>query len=401
MLAVPMQVLHDRADLPVLQHAAAVLYGKVGDMPYLRDLAHMALGLHAAGALAAACEALNTDHAQLWEELLASMPAARGQAVGAGGSEGGRAAVLGADRGAMAEVLLLRTLGNQLEPLAAEAEAEVAEALEAAKRAAEAEAARKAEEAAAAGVAEAMEVGEAAAAANADGAEAMEVEGGAGPKAEAEAAGEQHTAVAEGSGGDGAAAGDDGAAGEHGDGEGAVASQLAAPEAQALPARGRRAAAVAAAPARRETRRGAAAAAAAADLGAKAKAAGPTMANCASWVALLDALAPLCHLNLDMWLESPTAAAAAAIAVIPEGDAAPAVTATPPPPPPPDSKPSAAVAVRLAAAACRRREAEGSLRRPLQAAAAAGLLQEPLLRCFSLAYIQVRPPCTTSTCIRG
>ncbi|GFR45918.1 hypothetical protein Agub_g7375, partial [Astrephomene gubernaculifera] len=90
------------------------------------------------------------------------------------------------------------------------------------------------------------------------------------------------------------------------------------------------------------------------------------LSTSARWLALLDALAPLCGLNFDYWIEAGAGSGAT-------GGGGSGGTG---------QRPSLAAAAAYAARVGQR------YGKAVPGTAAAALLHEPLLRCFSLQYIQ-------------
>ncbi|GFR45917.1 hypothetical protein Agub_g7374, partial [Astrephomene gubernaculifera] len=131
-LGLYLRLLWERGDLTTLQAAVPVLYGALDKMPYLRDLACLALGLMATGAAAAACAAVGLP----LEEAARQVQARAAAASGAGGSGGGPAGVRGAgaaqEHSSVAAQWLAAALEERMGELLAAAEAETAAAAAAA-----------------------------------------------------------------------------------------------------------------------------------------------------------------------------------------------------------------------------------------------------------------------------
>ncbi|GIM13726.1 hypothetical protein Vretimale_16754, partial [Volvox reticuliferus] len=295
-LALYIRVAWERSDLATLQAAVPVLYGATEKMPYVRDLAALALGLAATGAVVAACDVVGVS--------LTDVAGRMGGTTEAGRNGGGGAASPGSETAA-GEAWLQRLLEERVQRLFKTALGEAAAAAEAAV-AAEAAAAE------AAG-------GEAAAAAGGN----MAID----------------NAGAGGAGGQGAEDMEKCRDAMQLDGPGAAPTLIPAPpgdlgdadqmqqsQPQPQPQAGAR---EAGGPATRTSRGGpssaivgvgssggsgthggAGASAAASGAAAPVATSRSALASSPSWMALLDALAPLCALNFDYWMDSAGAGGA-------------------------------------------------------------------------------------------
>ncbi|KXZ52464.1 hypothetical protein GPECTOR_9g508 [Gonium pectorale] len=372
-LAMYLRVNWERGDLATVQSAVPVLYGAADKQPYVRDLAALALGLVSVGAAEAACSALG-----LPLEEAARLVQARGpNSPAAGGGAGSP------------EQWLAAALEERLQSVLRAAEAEVGAA-------AEAEAAATA--AAAVKAAPGADTGAGSGAASPSGPEAVAATATATAATVGEAAAAADGSVAAPAAGGGAepSAADPRVSGRSDPGamecdQPATAAQppqlqLPCPsQAQPSPPQAQphmltrhqhgteaAGAAGAAAPGSRSgPRAGGGGSSAHSPAGGAASRKPSGLAASPAWVALLDALAPLCNLNLDYWLESSSGQATGGAAAAAAGGGGGG-----------GSRPSPAAAATRAAAAAR------GYGRAVPGAAAAAVLQEPLLRCFSQLYVQ-------------